>query len=62
MSDDTVDDDSVCYCGYTGLNHQGCKCGIPCEVCDEQAVPGAGKLNLCEFHLHAHLADRAGGE
>jgi hypothetical protein len=51
-----------CYCGYTGLNHQGCKCGIPCEVCDEQAVPGAGKLNLCEFHLHAHLAGRAEGE
>ena len=59
MSDDTVDAYSVCYCGWAGIDSHGCKCGMPCVVCDEQAVPGSGRLNLCEFHLHAHLAAEA---
>lgn len=24
--DDTVDDDGVCYCGWAGIDSDGCKC------------------------------------
>ena len=64
MSEDTVDAYSVCYCGWAGIDSDQCVCGKTCAVdgCDEFVVIGSGRLNLCEFHLHFHLATTVGVE
>jgi len=64
MSDDTVDDYSVCYCGWNGIDSDQCVCGKSCTVdgCEDPVDIGSGELNLCEFHLRYHLVVLAGGE
>ena len=44
---ETVDADSVCYCGYAGIDSEGCACGKACETegCDNPAMPQNEKLS-----------------
>lgn len=51
----------LCYCGWAGVDSHGCVCGKSCSIegCEEHVSVGSGKLILCEFHLHFHLAAQA---
>lgn len=42
---DTVDADSVCYCGYDGLDSECCACGKWCQAkgCENPALPLSDK-------------------
>lgn len=45
-----VDEDSVCYCGWDGVDSNFCACGVSCSQseCDTQASPFSGNLKLCD--------------
>ena len=47
-----VDPDSVCYCGWDGVDSDGCACGKTCvhPECDDPVSPFSGIHELCDHH------------